>query len=85
MASILVYSAALMIPIGGVFGTLFWITIFMQTLRHFPKMDKHQRIMMSAASATLLTFILLAITYLALIFLLRGFMGEQWHSIKSSR
>lgn len=71
MVNSLIYSAELMIPIGGTFGTLFWIMIFLGTYRHFPKMNKSQRIMMSAASATLLTIILLAVSYLALIFLVK--------------
>jgi len=71
MMNSMIYSAELMIPLGLMFGTLFWIMIFLGSYRHFPKMNKRQKIMMSAASATLLTFILLAITYVAMVFLVR--------------
>jgi len=71
MVNSLIYSAELMIPIGGTFGALFWIMIFLGMYRHFPKMNKYQRIIMSATSATLLTIILLAICYIALIFLVK--------------
>jgi len=71
VVSDLALSAALMIPIGGTFGSLFWIMIFLQTYRHFPKIDNRERFLMSAKSATILTGILLAVTYVSLLLLMR--------------
>jgi len=75
MVSNLIYSAELMIPIGGIFGILFWIMIFLGTYRHFPKMNQRQKIIMSAGSATLLTLLLLGISYLFMVLIVNQLMG----------
>jgi len=42
-----------MLTIGSIFGIILLIQIYLNTYTHFPKMDKHQRILMSAKSAIL--------------------------------
>ena len=42
-----------------VFGALFWVLIFFETSRHFPKMDRTKRICMGAFNATALTAVIL--------------------------
>jgi uncharacterized membrane protein YidH (DUF202 family) len=60
------------LPLMAIFGSLLWIMIFLQTYRHFPKMDKHQRISMSVSSATIATVAVMAIVYVFMYLLLKG-------------
>ena len=69
MVNAVIYSAELTIIVGGIFGILLWIMVFLQTYRHFPKMSKRQRLLMSVGIATLLTFIVLVICFLSMILL----------------
>jgi len=69
MVNAVIYSAELTIIVGGIFGILLWIMVFLQTYRHFPKMSKKQRIILSVGIATLLTFIVLVICFLSMILL----------------
>ena len=64
MITIQEYTLLLTAGIGGIFGIIAWLQIYMETYRHFPKMDKHQRIIMSATSATIAAIILLIAVYL---------------------
>ena len=59
MINELQYTLLLTLALGSIFGFIFWLQIYMETYRHFPKMDKHKRIIMSATSATVATIILL--------------------------
>ena len=53
------------LPIFIAFGVPFWFMIFLQTYRHFPKMESAKRMSMSISSATILTAILLGVVFLA--------------------
>ena len=61
------------IIIPAVFSVFAWVTVFMETYRHFPKMDKTKRIWMSVQSATLLAVILIVLGFLFMQFIvIRG-------------
>jgi len=60
------------LPLMAIFGSLLWIMIFLQTYRHFPKMDKSQRISLSVSSATIATVAVMAIVYVFMYLLLKG-------------
>jgi len=53
-------------PIILVFSAIFWAMIFLNTYRHFPKMDEFQRFKLGAENATLLTVVLVGAVVLAL-------------------
>jgi len=55
----------LFISISLLFGLIGWSTVFLETYRHFSKMDKDKRISMSFVNATILTVIVLAVCYVA--------------------
>jgi len=61
-------------PIVIAFGISFWLMIFLNTYRHFPKMNKENMIWMSIVNATVLTLILIGLVYLALWFILGNFI-----------
>ncbi len=58
------------IPIVAVFGIIGWTMIFLETYMHFPKLDKGERIKMSAINATVLVLILMAVVYLSMLVIL---------------
>lgn len=60
------YTVLFILP-SLVFGIPFWIMIFIATYVHFPKMDKANRLEMSISSATILTIVMLLISYLFLV------------------
>jgi hypothetical protein len=62
------------LPITAVFGIVFWIMIFLNTYRHFPKMNPEERLWMCIINSTLMTLILMGIVYLFLWFILQKFI-----------
>ena len=61
------------IILPAIFSIFAWITVFMETYRHFPKMDKAERIWMAAKSATLLAVTLVVLGFLFMQFIvIRG-------------
>lgn len=52
-----------------VFGIPFWIMIFIATYVPFPRMEKADRLKMSVSNATILTLLMLLISYLFLVLL----------------
>ena len=63
------------IPIFAVFGIAFWLMIFLNNYRHFPKMNPTERLWMCIESATMITLILIGIIYLFLWFILQNFIS----------
>ncbi len=63
-------------PFALLFGSLLWVTIFLQTYRHFPKMDPRQRVWMSCKSATTMTVALLAIVCVFLYLIIQQLLGR---------
>ena len=59
----------LALPIFIAFGVPFWFMIFLQTYRHFPKMEPAKRLSMSITSATILTALLLGCVFLAWLYI----------------
>ena len=53
------------------FAAIAWAMFFLETYRHFPKMDGRQRLMMSLGNATLLTLALVAAVYAGLYIVLK--------------
>ena len=51
------------IPIMVVFGVIGWVMIFLETYRHFPKMDAEQRMALSLTNATVMIGIFIVIVY----------------------
>jgi len=51
------------IPIMVVFGSIGWVMIFLETYRHFPKMDAEQRMALSLTSATVMIGMFIVIVY----------------------
>ncbi len=64
-------------PIALLFGSLLWVMVFLQTYRHFPKMDPRQRFWMGCKSATTMTAVLLAIVFVFLYVIVRQLMAGQ--------
>jgi hypothetical protein len=62
------------LPIVAVFGTALWVMIFLNTYRHFPKMNPTERLWMCIESATMITLILIGIVYLFLWLILQNFI-----------
>jgi len=50
------------------FGSVFWLIIYLQTYRHFPKMEQRMRVRKSIIDATIMTLSLLAVVFVALYF-----------------
>ncbi|MCX8175238.1 MAG: hypothetical protein N3E51_03470 [Candidatus Micrarchaeota archaeon] len=48
------------------FAVPFWLMVFANTYRHFPKMEPKKRLSMSIRQATALSLILLAIVFISL-------------------
>jgi len=59
------------VPIISIFGIIEWIIVFLETYRHFPKMEKSNRIRNSTIDATLMTVTITAITYFFLYLILQ--------------
>ncbi|MBU5689489.1 MAG: hypothetical protein KQA41_04710 [Candidatus Aenigmarchaeota archaeon] len=53
-------------PIIILFGIFGWITIFLETWRHWPKLETKKRIEMSVSNATFLTLFLIISIYIFL-------------------
>ena len=53
----------ILVPIIALFGSIGWVTFFIEVYPHFPKMDKSQRIAMSIGIATALTIFLILIVF----------------------
>jgi len=51
------------IPMMVLFGVIGWIMVFIETYRHFPKMDSRQRIALSISNATGMIIIFIIIAY----------------------
>ncbi len=49
-----------------VFGLVGWLMVFLETYRHFPKMEKTERIRLSVTNATVMTIMLVVVCYIAL-------------------
>jgi len=64
----------IILPIVAVFGITLWIMIFLNTYRHFPKMNPEERIRMCIENATIITLILIGIIYLFLWFIFHNFI-----------
>jgi len=62
------------LPIAIGFGIPFWLMIFLNTYRHFPKMNPEERLLMCISSATGLTAVLIGIVYLFLWLILQNFI-----------
>ena len=58
----------LVLPIFVVFGIPAWVMFFLQTYRHFPKMEPAKRLSMSIVNATILTAVLLGVVFIAWLF-----------------
>ena len=54
----------LFIPLMALFGAIGWLITFMETYRHFPKMDGRKRLKMSIIMATVMTIFLVIISYI---------------------
>ena len=63
------------LPITIGFGLIFWLMIFLNTYRHFPKMNPTERLWMCIESATMITLILMGVVYLFLWFILQKFIA----------
>ncbi|MBM3234091.1 hypothetical protein FJZ19_03280 [Candidatus Pacearchaeota archaeon] len=61
------------LPLVLGFGLIFWIMIFLESWRHFPRMNKEERLWHAIESATTVTLILIAIVLLLLWFILNNF------------
>jgi len=61
------------LPIVAVFGIAFWLMIFLNDYRHFPKMNYKERLTKSIVNATIMTLILLGLVYLFLWLFLQNF------------
>ena len=59
------------VPIVAIFGIIEWVIVFLETYRHFPRMEKQKRIMNSVYDATLMTVTITAITYFFLYLILQ--------------
>ena len=53
-------------PIVIIFGILGGVMVFLDTYRHFPKMESEKRFGMSLANAIIATLLLLAVVYIAM-------------------
>jgi len=51
------------IPIMAVFGIIGWVMFFLETYRHFPKMDSSQRMALSLTNATVMLGMFIVIVY----------------------
>jgi len=51
------------IPIMVVFGVIGWVMIFLETYRHFPKMDAGKRMALSLTNATAMTVMFVVLVY----------------------
>lgn len=58
---------AIVIPV--VLSVIAWIMVFLETYRHFPKMEKAKRISMSVQSATLLALVIIVLGFLFMQFI----------------
>ena len=63
------------LPLIIAVSAIFWVTIFLQTYLHFPKMEKLQRIELSVKNATALAVILACIVALALFWISENFFN----------
>jgi hypothetical protein len=54
------------------FVLLLWLMIFLETYRHFPKMEKNQRIRMSFVNATELALFISILCYVTLYLIVGG-------------
>jgi len=66
------YPIAIVFSIVG--GLFIFPFIFLQTYRHFPKMDSRQRLMLSLENSTVLSIVLAAVLFISLIILVREFV-----------
>jgi len=63
------------LPITIVFGIIFWLMIFLNIYRHFPKMNPEQRLWKCIIDSTTISLILMGIVYLFLWFILQNFIA----------
>jgi hypothetical protein len=68
----LVESYLLPLLLIAFFGLLEWLMIFFETYRHFPKMEKIQRIQMSFVTATELALFISILCYVTLYLIMGG-------------
>jgi len=54
------------IPIMVVFGVIGWVMIFLETYRHFPKMDAEKRMALSLTNATVMTVMFVVLVYVSM-------------------
>jgi len=54
---------AFFLPILTMFAVIEWLFFFMETYRHFPKMEKKKRIRDSVIEATIMTIVISGILY----------------------
>jgi hypothetical protein len=54
------------LPVALLFCAILWVMVFLETYGHFPKMERGQRLGMSAANATALSLALLALVVISL-------------------
>ena len=71
MAVPIAYGESLGLVMGVTAGALLFITIFLQTWRHFPKMDSAMRLRQSLMSAGILAAVILVVVYTATVLLTR--------------
>ena len=57
--------------IASLFGLLGWLMVFLETYRHFPKMDSDERFRLSFTNATVMTGMVLVIVYIAFYYYFR--------------
>jgi len=59
------------IPFAVFSGIVIWIMIFLGTYRHFPKMDKRERIEFSITSATIMAVVLMGVLFFAMLLFMK--------------
>jgi len=52
-------------------GILIWVMIFFETYRHFPRMEKRERVWMSVNSATMTALIFIVVIFVSMAVLIR--------------
>lgn len=60
------------LPIILIFAALGWITIFLETWRRWPKLERTKRIAMSVSNATFLSLAVVAAVYIFLLIIFSG-------------
>ena len=62
---------SVLVPLFLVFSVIEWLIVFLETYRHFPKMEKEKRIRNSIIDASVFTFTIFFILYFFMYLLLQ--------------